>query len=114
MLKVLRRVKDRRRQAGGDYGWLFLPYMGDEVVAINVQTTGLDARHADLVSNSAGSCRDHGADVSATDTGCHVGIRERWQHRGKAGWVVSYRPYLQMHWQRYPHAGCSISYASRH
>lgn len=60
MLKVLRRAKDRRHQAGGDYGWLFLPYMGDEMVAIHVQTTGLTARHPELVSLSAVRIRgDH-------------------------------------------------------
>lgn len=53
MLKVLRRAKDRRRHAGGDYGWLFLPYMGDEMVAIHVQTTGMEARQTELVSLAA-------------------------------------------------------------
>jgi DNA polymerase-3 subunit epsilon len=53
MLKVLRRAKDRRRQAHGDYGWLFLPSMGDEMVSIHVQTTGMDRRHAELVSLAA-------------------------------------------------------------
>lgn len=53
MFKALRRAADRRRQAHGDYGWLFSPYTGDEMVAIDCQTTGLDPRHAELVSLAA-------------------------------------------------------------
>lgn len=53
MLKVLRRAKDRRRQADGDYGWLFLPYLGDEMVSIHVQATGMDNQHDELVSLAA-------------------------------------------------------------
>ncbi|GGY08929.1 3'-5' exonuclease [Litchfieldella qijiaojingensis] len=53
MLRTLRRAADRRRQAGGDYGWLFNPYMGDELVSIDCETTGLDSRSAELVSIAA-------------------------------------------------------------
>lgn len=53
MLKALRRAADRRRQAHGDYGWLFSPYTGDEMVAIDCETTGLDTRYAELVSLAA-------------------------------------------------------------
>ncbi|EPC02984.1 hypothetical protein L861_21990 [Litchfieldella anticariensis FP35 = DSM 16096] len=53
MLRTLRRVADRRRQAGGDYGWLFNPYTGDELVSIDCETTGLDPRSAELVSIGA-------------------------------------------------------------
>lgn len=53
MFKALRRAADRRRQAHGDYGWLFSPYTGDEMVAIDCETTGLDPRHAELVSLAA-------------------------------------------------------------
>lgn len=53
MLKVLRRVADRRRQADGYYAWLFQPYIGDELVAIDSETTGLDTRSAELVSLAA-------------------------------------------------------------
>ncbi|APE31448.1 DNA polymerase III subunit epsilon [Halomonas aestuarii] len=53
MLRVLRRAADRRRQAHGDYGWLFSPYTGDEMVAIDCVTTGPDARQAELVSLAA-------------------------------------------------------------
>lgn len=58
MLRVLRRVADRRRQAGGDYGWLFTPYTGNEMVAIDCETTGLDTRSAELVSIAAVKVRD--------------------------------------------------------
>lgn len=53
MLRTLRRAADRRRQAEGDYGWLFSPYTGDEMVAIDCETTGLDKRQAELVSLAA-------------------------------------------------------------
>ncbi|MGM0984485.1 MAG: 3'-5' exonuclease [Pseudomonadota bacterium] len=53
MLKALRRAADRRRQAHGDYGWLFSPYTGDEMIAIKCETTGLDTRRAELVSVAA-------------------------------------------------------------
>ncbi|GHC22892.1 3'-5' exonuclease [Aidingimonas halophila] len=57
MLRTLRRAADRRRQAGGDYGWLFNPYTGDELVAIDCETTGLDPRRAELVSIAAVTVR---------------------------------------------------------
>lgn len=53
MLRALRRASDRRRQANGEYGWLFNPYTGDEMVAIDCETTGLDTRRAELVSLAA-------------------------------------------------------------
>ncbi|WP_048307616.1 3'-5' exonuclease [Halomonas sp. PR-M31] len=53
MLRALRRVTDRRRQADGHYGWLFNPYTGDEVVSIDCETTGLDTKTAELVSVAA-------------------------------------------------------------
>jgi len=53
MIRSLRRVTDRRRQANGHYGWLFNPYTGDEMVAIDCETTGLDPRRAELVSIAA-------------------------------------------------------------
>ncbi|QJQ96795.1 MULTISPECIES: 3'-5' exonuclease [Halomonadaceae] len=53
MLRVLRRAADRRRQADGDYGWLFNPYTGEEMVAIACQATGEDSRTAELVSIAA-------------------------------------------------------------
>ncbi|NAW33906.1 3'-5' exonuclease [Halomonas alimentaria] len=53
MLKVLRRVADRRRHANGEYAWLFHPYTGDEMVVIDTETTSLDTRSAELVSIAA-------------------------------------------------------------
>lgn len=60
MLKVLRRVADRRRHANGEYAWLFHPYTGDEMVVIDTETTGPDSRCAELVSIAAVRVRgDH-------------------------------------------------------
>ncbi|MGQ7246011.1 3'-5' exonuclease [Halomonas sp. V046] len=58
MLRALRRVADRRRQADGDYGWLFNPYTGDELVSLDCETTGLDTKTAELVSIAAVRIRD--------------------------------------------------------
>ncbi|MGQ4878753.1 3'-5' exonuclease [Billgrantia sp. LNSP4103-1] len=53
MFRVLRRASDRRRHADGKYGWLFHPYTGDELVAIDCETTGVDTRVAEPVSIGA-------------------------------------------------------------
>ncbi len=53
MLRQLRRYADRYRHAHGPYGHLFLPYEGKDVVALDCETTGLDSRHAELVSIAA-------------------------------------------------------------
>ncbi|MAM57004.1 MAG: DNA polymerase III subunit epsilon [Salinicola sp.] len=53
MIRSLRRAADRRRQGHGRYDWLFSPYLGDELVAIDCETTGLDTRTAELVSIAA-------------------------------------------------------------
>ncbi|WP_110686137.1 3'-5' exonuclease [Salinicola aestuarinus] len=53
MIRSLRRAADRRRQGQGRYDWLFTPYAGDELVAIDCETTGLDTRTAELVSIAA-------------------------------------------------------------
>lgn len=37
MLKVLRRLSDRRRYLKSRYGWLFQPYTGDELVAVSAR-----------------------------------------------------------------------------
>lgn len=58
MLRALRRVADRRRQAQGDYGWLFNPYTGNEMVSLDCETTGLDPKTAELVSIAAVCIRD--------------------------------------------------------
>ena len=53
MIRQLRRYADRYRHAHGPYGHLFLPYEGSDVVALDCETTGLDSRHAELVSIAA-------------------------------------------------------------
>ncbi|SDJ51122.1 3'-5' exonuclease [Billgrantia gudaonensis] len=53
MLRALRRVSDRRRHVDGEYGWLFHPYTGDELVAIDCETTGVDTRTAEPVAIAA-------------------------------------------------------------
>lgn len=53
MIRQLRRYADRHRHAHGPYGHLFLPYEGGDVVALDCETTGLDSRHAELVSIAA-------------------------------------------------------------
>ncbi|MHB0776270.1 3'-5' exonuclease [Halomonas sp. WWR20] len=53
MLRTLRRASDRRRHGDGDYGWLFVPYVGEEMVALDCETTGLDPKTAELVSIAA-------------------------------------------------------------
>lgn len=53
MLRALRRASDRRRHAEGEYGWLFHPYTGDELVAIDCETTGVDIRTAEPVTIAA-------------------------------------------------------------
>ena len=53
MFRVLRRASDRRRHASGEYAWLFHPYTGDELVAIDCETTGVDLRTAEPVSIGA-------------------------------------------------------------
>lgn len=47
MIRTLRRVVDRHRHAQGRFGWLFRPYTGEELVAIAVQASGPDPRHAE-------------------------------------------------------------------
>lgn len=58
MLRTLRRASDRRRHGEGEYGWLFNPYTGNEMVVIDCETTGLDTRSAELVSIAAVKVRD--------------------------------------------------------
>jgi len=48
-----RRIYDRYCHGRGPYGHLFRPYSGDQVVAIDCETTGLDSRTAELVSIAA-------------------------------------------------------------
>lgn len=48
-----RRFSDRYCHGQGPYAHLFAPYDGDQVVAIDCETTGLDSRTAELVSIAA-------------------------------------------------------------
>ncbi|ERP93372.1 hypothetical protein Q670_00375 [Alcanivorax sp. P2S70] len=53
MIRQLRRYADRYRHGAGPYGHLFMPCEGDEVIALDCETTGLDRREAELVSVAA-------------------------------------------------------------
>lgn len=53
MLRQLRRISDRHRHGHGPFAHLFMPYEGSDVIAIDCETTGLDSRHAELVSIAA-------------------------------------------------------------
>ncbi|GAB2792005.1 3'-5' exonuclease [Halomonas shantousis] len=53
MMRTLRRASDRRRHGNGSYAWLFVPYVGEEMVALDCETTGLDPKSAELVSIAA-------------------------------------------------------------
>ena len=53
-----RRFRDRCRHGQGPYAHLFAPYDGDQVVAIDCETTGLDSRTAELVSIAAVVIKD--------------------------------------------------------
>jgi DNA polymerase-3 subunit epsilon len=44
---------ERRRHAGGEYGALFAPYRGDEWIALDLETTGLDPSRDEILSLAA-------------------------------------------------------------
>jgi DNA polymerase-3 subunit epsilon len=44
---------ERRRHAGGEYGALFEPYQGEEWVALDLETTGLDPARDEILSLAA-------------------------------------------------------------
>ena len=58
MIRQLRRYADRYRHGAGPYGHLFMPCEGDEVIALDCETTGLDSRTAELVSIAAVVIKD--------------------------------------------------------
>lgn len=58
MFRTIRRVVDRHRHGRGEYAHLFAPYTGEEVMALDCETTGLDPRTAGLVSVAAVPVRD--------------------------------------------------------
>ena len=50
---MLKRLVQRRRHGKGPYGHLFAAPLGDEVMALDCETTGLNTRTAELVSVAA-------------------------------------------------------------
>lgn len=52
------RLRDRYRHGQGPYAHLFASYDGDQAVAIDCETTGLDSRSAELVSIAAVVIKD--------------------------------------------------------
>ncbi len=50
---MLKRLVQRRRHGKGPYGHLFSAPLGDELMALDCETTGLNTRHAELVSVAA-------------------------------------------------------------
>jgi len=62
---MLKRLVQRRRHGKGPYGHLFAAPHGDEVMALDCETTGLNTRSAELVSVAAVPIRDGRARVGA-------------------------------------------------
>ncbi|MCW4149522.1 3'-5' exonuclease [Halomonas sp. 18H] len=65
MFRVLRRVADRHRHANSQFGWLFQPYMGDELIALAFADGGtqdaVDPLRVAAVCIRAGHCRPEGS-----------------------------------------------------
>jgi len=53
VLKTIRSATDKWTQKDGEYAFLFEPYEGDEVVALDCEMTDLDPQKAELVSIAA-------------------------------------------------------------
>ncbi|WP_416886185.1 3'-5' exonuclease [Marinospirillum sp.] len=53
VLKTIRSATDRWNQKNGDFAWIFEPYTGDEVIALDCEMTSLDPQKAELVSIAA-------------------------------------------------------------
>lgn len=53
VLKTIRSATDKWSQKDGEFGFLFEPYEGDEVVALDCEMTDLDPQKAELVSIAA-------------------------------------------------------------
>jgi DNA polymerase-3 subunit epsilon len=53
VLRPLRIALDRRRHRHGDWGELFEPYQGDEVVSLDCETSGLDPKKDSIISVGA-------------------------------------------------------------
>lgn len=54
----LRRWLDARKHGSGDWGALLQPWRGDEVVSLDLETTGLDPRQDHILSIAAVPVRD--------------------------------------------------------
>ncbi|OPX56745.1 DNA polymerase-3 subunit epsilon [Oceanospirillum multiglobuliferum] len=53
VLKTIRTVADRWQHGKGEYGHIFEPYVGDECIALDLETTSLDPESADILSIGA-------------------------------------------------------------
>lgn len=53
VLKTIRTATDRWNQKDGEFAFMFEPYEGDEVVALDCEMTSLDPQKAELVSIAA-------------------------------------------------------------
>lgn len=65
MIRPLRVLLDRRRHRHGDWGDLFDPYQGDEVVSLDCETSGLDTRRDAIIS--VGAVRVSGCTIGTSD-----------------------------------------------
>lgn len=52
-LKTIRTMADRWSNKNSEYAFLFEPYQGDEIIALDCEMTSLDIQEADLVSIAA-------------------------------------------------------------
>lgn len=53
VLKTIRTVADRWSQKNSEFAFMFEPYTGDEIVALDCEMTSLDTQKAELVSIAA-------------------------------------------------------------
>ena len=65
MLRTLRAALDRRRHRHGDWGEVFEPYQGDEVVSLDCETSGLDTRRDAIIS--VGAVKVTGCTIGTSD-----------------------------------------------
>lgn len=53
MLKIIRTLTDKLGQKNSEFAFIFKPYKGDEIVALDCEMTSLDVEEAELVSIGA-------------------------------------------------------------
>ena len=53
VLKTIRTATDRWSQKDSEFSFMFEPYTGDEVIALDCEMTSLDTQKAELVSIAA-------------------------------------------------------------